>query len=140
MIADLVAEIWREFIEKTLTYKRVAAKVQSGDEVNSLFISLNVRIIKQDILQNDLHDNQFMPAIQKYAPKMEQFLDRSASGFFGGSVSWVDFYVAGTIQTFMYIDPVTVMSYTKLADHNDRIYKLPELQAYLKKHPPVSVL
>lgn len=71
---------------------------------------------------------------------MEALLDNSASGFFGGSVSWVDFYVAGTIQTFTFIDPTTMLTYTKLSAHNERIYKLPKLQAYFKKRPPVSVL
>jgi hypothetical protein len=48
--------------------------------------------------------------------------------------------IPGTVQTFTYIDPATVLAYTKLAAHNDKIYKLKELQPYFKKNPPTKVL
>ena len=93
----------------------MAAKVETGDEV-----CLLSTIGWPCYLKTGLHDNVFMPLIQKYAPRMEQLLDASATGYFGGQISWVDFYVAGTVQTFTYIDPTTMTSYTKLSDHNQR--------------------
>jgi hypothetical protein len=81
-----------------------------------------------------------MPAIKKYGTRMEALLDESGTGYFGRSISWVDFYVAGTVQSFSYIDPETMLGFTKLTEHNERIYKLPQLQAYLKDYPPVSIL
>ncbi|KAI6184612.1 Glutathione S-transferase-like protein [Aphelenchoides bicaudatus] len=118
---DYVAELWREFIDITLKYKSVATKLIKGNEKN-------------------MHDKTFVPVVNKYFPQMETLLSRSTSGFFGSEISWVDFYVAGTIQTFMFIDPTTILGYTRMSAHNDRIYKLKQLQPYFKKNQPTNVL
>ncbi|KAI6219212.1 Glutathione S-transferase protein [Aphelenchoides besseyi] len=116
---DYVAELWREFVDATMHYKRVANGDEPGDELA-------------------IHDAEFLPALKKYAPKMETLLRKQPSGFFGRTVSWVDFYVAGTVRTFDIIDATSLVAYPTLSAHYERVYALPQLQAYLKKDPPDS--
>ncbi|KAI6220570.1 Hematopoietic prostaglandin D synthase [Aphelenchoides besseyi] len=115
---DQHAELFHELVDKTTKWMTVTVGIDTGDK-------------------DKLHTDDFLPAIKDYGPKLEKILTDVGSGFFVKSgVSWVDFYVAGVIKTFFNLDPTTMATYKTLKAHNDRIYGLPELQAYLKKNPP----
>ncbi|KAI6220489.1 Hematopoietic prostaglandin D synthase [Aphelenchoides besseyi] len=115
---DQHAELFHELLDKTTKWMQVTIGVFPGDK-------------------DKLHTDDFLPAINNYGPKLEKILDDVGSGFFVKSgISWVDFYVAGTIKTFLNFDPTTMAAYPTLKAHNDRIYGHPLLASYLKKNPP----
>ncbi|KAI6234039.1 Glutathione S-transferase 1 [Aphelenchoides fujianensis] len=118
---DYAAELWRTFVDRTEHYKRVANGDVPGDE-------------------NAVYTAEYAPALAKYAPKMEALLAQSRSGFFGKQLSWVDFFVAGTVQTFKIIDMVGMQAYPQLLAHNQKIYALPQLRAYFRQHPPTGAI
>jgi hypothetical protein len=66
---------------------------------------------------------------------MEALLDASGSGFFGRTVSWVDFYVTDSILTMNNYAATTVAKYPKLLAHQKKVYGLPELKKYISGRP-----
>lgn len=74
---------------------------------------------------------KFIDAIDKYSPQIEAFLDQSKSGFFGSSVSWVDFYVTDSIFTMKNYEPEVVGKYKKLLAHQEKVFGLPKLKDYI---------
>ncbi|KAI6186057.1 hypothetical protein M3Y98_00091500 [Aphelenchoides besseyi] len=118
---DARSEFFRELVVKTTLWMKVAAGVLQGDK-------------------DKLHNDTFLPAINEYGPKLEGVLDKVGSGWFAPSgVTWVDFYIAGIIKSYMNLDMATMNNYKKLQKHSERVFKLKKLRKYVQKNPPNGI-
>ncbi|KAI6212386.1 putative glutathione S-transferase 6 [Aphelenchoides besseyi] len=118
---DARSEFFRELVVKTTLWMKVAAGVLQGDK-------------------DQLRTDTFLPAIQEYGPKLEGVLDKVGSGWFAPSgVTWVDFYIAGIIKSYMNLDMATMDNYKKLMKHSERVFKLKKLRKYVEKNPPDGI-
>ncbi|KAI6230668.1 Glutathione S-transferase 1 [Aphelenchoides fujianensis] len=115
---DEVSELFRDCLDNTTRYIQVKFVGFPGNE-------------------RQLHDDAFVPSLKTYGPQLEKFLDEAKSGFFAASgVSWVDFYVAGIVKTYLNADATEMAKYPKLKAHCDKVYALPQLKGWLAKEPP----
>ncbi|KAI6238727.1 GST protein [Aphelenchoides fujianensis] len=114
---DATAELHRELVDATGGFIRAKLKLTPGDP-------------------DKLYTEEFLPALTKYLPQLVQKLKDSKSGFFGKSgVSWVDFYVSESTQTFDGFAHQEVAKYPEILEHMQRVQNLPQIRAYVKNRP-----
>ncbi|KAI6214292.1 Glutathione S-transferase-1 [Aphelenchoides besseyi] len=120
---DSTAELFRDFIDQSLPYIQFLTGFRSGDK-------------------NQLRNDHFLPAVEKFLPQIEKKLREAGSGWFGQSgLSFVDFYIAEankdlwyrTIRTLNNVEGELLKKFPLIQRHNSDFYKLPELKDYLEK-------
>lgn len=81
-----------------------------------------------------MYKSVFLPAVQKFLPQLEALL--SSSGFFSKhGPCWVDFVVAEVVDTHHNVHADLIETNSKLWEHSQRVYALPQLQEYVKNRP-----
>ncbi|KAI6187528.1 Glutathione S-transferase-1 [Aphelenchoides besseyi] len=98
------------------------------------------RILSKGIERERLRKEQFLPAIEKYLPQIEDILRNYGSGFYARSgLSWIAFYVAEarklelSIRTIKDMEDDSLKKYSLILNHSPHFYHMPEPKAYLNK-------
>ncbi|CAD5219447.1 unnamed protein product [Bursaphelenchus xylophilus] len=112
---DQAYEVFRCFVDETYTFYITALGYAQGDK-------------------DQLYKEQFVPAVQKHFPKIIGLL--KPNGFFGNKgPSYVDFYVAGYMESFLKQGFAEVNKFPPLVKHLTDVRNIPQLQEYLKNRP-----
>lgn len=85
-----------------------------------------------------LYKEALLPAVEKHFPVLENLLKKSGTGFFGSSVSWVDFLIAEGLYSFYTMHPETFEQYPELVKLISKVHNLPELKEYVETRPKTS--
>lgn len=87
-----------------------------------------------------MREEKLLPALKKFGPHFERFLKEAGSGFFGKSVSYVDFYIADWFYSLHEFDKeLFEKQYPFLVEHYKKVYALPELQKYVSSRPAAAL-
>ena len=90
--------------------------------------------------KEDLYKNSYIPAADKVYARLGDILSKSTSGFLVNSgVSWGDFYLAESTETFKGIDTEFASRYPHMIEHQKKVYGLPQLQKYLQNRKPSAM-
>ena len=100
------------------------------------YIAVAMGFVQGD--KEDLYQKALLPAVEKHFPVLVNLLKKSGSGFFGRSVSWVDFMIAEGLYTFHCMEPKIFENYPELIEHLNRVHSLPEIKEYVEARPKTS--
>ncbi|KAI1700930.1 glutathione S-transferase 1 [Ditylenchus destructor] len=115
-LLDSIVDLQKDFFHEIGSWFPVAAGRKEGDK-------------------DKLYKEIFVPAAERYFPRLVKLLNESGSGFFAKSgVSWVDFFLANTSLTIKNFAPEMLDKYPELKDHFERVHALPQLQPYFAKY------
>ncbi|KAI6172267.1 Glutathione S-transferase-1 [Aphelenchoides besseyi] len=85
-----------------------------------------------DQAKDQLRRDIFLPAVDKYFPVYVRLLGEQKSGYFGKSVSWIDFAVSEFLFTINQHEPYILKKYPLLISYMERVRQLPQLVSYLR--------
>uniref|UniRef100_A0A914CL94 glutathione transferase n=1 Tax=Acrobeloides nanus TaxID=290746 RepID=A0A914CL94_9BILA len=86
--------------------------------------------------KDKLYNEVFKPCMEKNLPILVKLLNESGSGFFGKSgVSWVDFFIASSMETMQGFAGELLGHYKEMLAHMDRVNSLPQLKKYIDSRP-----
>ena len=110
---DSLADLYKDFWSEASVYIYTVAGYRQGDK-------------------DQIYNEKFVPAVEKFFPFFVKSLKESDSGFFAKSgVSWVDFHVANSVQTILNLASDVLKNYPEILEHHKRVHGLPQLQKYL---------
>ncbi|KAI6228369.1 putative glutathione S-transferase 6 [Aphelenchoides besseyi] len=110
---DETSEFHRSVLETVSAYLLVIGGFREGNK---------------DQLRRDV----FLPAVDKYFPVYVRLLGEQKSGYFGKSVSWIDFAVSEFLFTINQHEPYILQKYPLLIVYMERVRQLPQLVSYLR--------
>jgi len=124
--------------EEAKTDALVDLRMKFGQEIQT-YIALSIHtppnvdissFIKQSFQES------FMPAVEKYAPKLEELLQNTKKGWLMSSgITYADFVIAELTDTIQNFYNLYKVRFPLLAQHSERVHQLPELQEYLRSRP-----
>ena len=100
------------------------------------YIAVAMGFVQGD--KEKLYKDNLLPAVDKHFPTLVELLKKSGTGFFGSSVSWVDFMIAEGLNTFYGMNPEIFEKYQELVALIKRVHNLPEIKEYVETRPKTS--